>query len=165
MTIRGAPPEAGPKWATRMRRSSWTLVLVVSMTRVARARSGARRSRSTRTPSSTASAPSRPARGRERVRASRLAEAMEEGLVARVEEEHVQVPLAARFEQLQHVADLAEEGPDANVDPQRQARHLPALAERDGLRREERRQVVDAEEARGPRARAGPATCPRPTGR
>src|SRR5258707_1233730 len=55
-----APPEAGPKWATRIRLSSWTLAFVVSMTRVARARSGARRSRSRRTPSRTARALSVP---------------------------------------------------------------------------------------------------------
>src|SRR5258708_7201437 len=42
---------------------------------------------------------------------------------------------------------FAEEGAPAAVDPQRRARHPSALAESDGLRREGRREVVDAEEA------------------
>ncbi len=48
---------------------------------------------------------------------------------------------------MQHVGDLAEEGADADVDAERQARHLSPLAERHRLRRKERGQVVDAEEA------------------
>ena len=87
-----------------------------------------------------------PALRRQRVRAARLAEAAQERLVARVEEEDLQVALPAGLEQLQHVAHLAEEGAHAHVDAERDARHPAALAERDGLRREQRRQVVDAEE-------------------
>jgi hypothetical protein len=110
-------------------------VFVVSMTRVARARSGER-------PLGPAAA-----LGRERMRATRLAEAMQDGLVARVEKEHVQVALAAGLQQLQDVAHFTQECPYADVDSQREAGHLTAFTKGDRLRSEERRQVVDAEEA------------------
>ena len=62
-------------------------------------------------------------------------------------------------------AHLAEERADAHVDAERDARHPAALAERDRLRREQRRAGCRRRRSRGPRARAAPATCRRPTGR
>ncbi len=59
----------------------------------------------------------------------------------------MQVALPPGLQELQHVAHLAQEGADAHVDAEREAGHLAPLAERDRLRRQERRQVVDAEEA------------------
>ncbi len=87
-----------------------------------------------------------PALGRQRVRPPRFAEPVQQLLVARVEEQHLQVALAAGRKELEHVAHLAQERAHPHVDAQRHARHPAPLAQRDRLGAEQRGQVVDAEE-------------------